>query len=157
MSKEKQKKYCYDYPRPAVTVDIALLRREFGRVEVLLIKRGREPFKGRWALPGGFVDKDESLDHAARRELEEETGVTGVGILAQIGAFGDPGRDPRGHTVSIAFASWVEPFHEARAADDAVEAAWHRVSQLPDLAFDHELIVAAALRIMSPLRTDESP
>ena len=150
MSKETQDKYCYDYPRPAVTVDIALLRQESGRVEVLLIERGREPFKGRWALPGGFVDKDESLDCAARRELEEETGITGVDTLTQVGAFGDPGRDPRGHTVSIVFAAWIEQPCEPRAADDAAEAAWRPVNQLPDLAFDHDLIIAAVLRTLPP-------
>jgi len=93
-------KYCYDHPRPAVTVDVVLLCRR--PLEVLLIKRGRPPFKGSWALPGGFVDKAESLEAAAARELLEETGIDGI-QLKQIGAFGGPGRDPRGHTISVAY------------------------------------------------------
>src|SRR5689334_11906545 len=88
-----KKSYCYDYPRPAVTVDIILFHHDGQRIEVLLIKRARPPFKGTWAFPGGFVDKDESLERAAARELKEETGLAGI-RLEQLGAFGDPGRDP---------------------------------------------------------------
>ena len=142
-------KHCYDYPRPAVTVDIALLcKTATDDVEVLLIRRGRNPFRGRWALPGGFVDEDEPLEHAARRELEEETGIRTTVTLKQIGAFGDPGRDPRGHTVSIVFAGWLDQRMPAKAADDAATADWHPASRLPDLAFDHESIMAAVLQTM---------
>ena len=140
---KKKKQYCYDYPRPSVTVDIVLFNRAAEALEVLLIKRAREPFKGRWALPGGFVDEDESLEAAAARELKEETGLYGIS-LEQVGAFGDPGRDPRGHTVSIAFASLLENRPEAKADDDAEDARWHSVARLPKLAFDHKKIIRLA-------------
>jgi len=143
----KPKSYCYDYPRPALTVDIVLLsgmNHQTDQVEVLLIKRAREPFKGQWAFPGGFVDEDESLEDAAARELAEETGLSGI-QLEQIGAFGDPGRDPRGHTVSVVFAAVIGDRRLASAADDASEAAWHSALQPPSLAFDHEKILAVTL------------
>lgn len=146
-SKSKQagkKQYCYERPRPAVSVDIALFYRGAGRAEVLLVRRGRDPFKGQWALPGGFVDEDESLEAAAARELEEETGVKRV-RLRQVGAFGDPGRDPRGHTVSVVFAASLKARKKAAAADDAEDAAWHPVDGLPRLAFDHKKILRVAL------------
>jgi 8-oxo-dGTP diphosphatase len=141
----KNKKYCYDYPRPAVTVDITLFRRGTSdRVEVLLIKRARGPFKGQWALPGGFVDDDESLEAAAARELREETGLEHI-TLTQLGAFGDPGRDPRGHTVSVVFTAVLTGEVEAKAADDAEDARWHTARRPPRLAFDHKKILRAAL------------
>jgi len=136
---EKKKRHCYDHPRPSVTVDIVL----FHHNEVLLIKRAREPFKGQWALPGGFVDENESLEAAAARELKEETGLYGIS-LQQVGAFGDPGRDPRGHTVSIAFAALLENRLEAKASDDAEDARWHSGARPPKLAFDHKKIVRLA-------------
>ncbi len=102
--RESGRKYCYDYPRPVVTVDIVLFECSKNRIEVLLIKRAGPPFKGRWAFPGGLFDPDESLEDAARREVVEETGITGI-KLNQLGAFGDPGSDPRGHTVSIVFTA----------------------------------------------------
>lgn len=141
------KVYCYDYPRPAVAADIVLFCRAGRDVEVLLIKRAREPFKGRWASPGGFVDKDESLEHAASRELLEETGLSVVN-LEQIGAFGDPGRDPRGHTVSIVFSAVLDSCLQARAADDAADAEWHSAARPPKLAFDHKKILSLALQRM---------
>jgi len=144
------KTYCYDHPRPALTVDIALFHRSAKRVEVLLIKRAREPFKGLWAFPGGFVDKDESLEEAAARELLEETGLSGI-HLEQIGAFGDPRRDPRGHTVSVVFAAVLDQRIRARAADDASDAAWHSARRPPELAFDHKKILSFALKRMAGL------
>jgi len=140
---KKKKQYCYDHPRPSVTVDIVLFYRTTHRAEVLLIKRARPPFKGQWALPGGFVDEDESLEAAAARELKEETGLRGV-RLQQVGAFGDPERDPRGHTVSIAFAALLESRPEAKADDDAEDAQWHSVARPPRLAFDHKKILRVA-------------
>ena len=150
---KKKKQYCYDYPRPSVTVDIVLFTRAANRVEVLLIKRAREPFKGEWALPGGFVDESESLEAAAARELKEETGLSGIS-LKQVGAFGDPGRDPRGHTVSIAFAALLDSRPEAKADDDAEDARWHRVARPPKLAFDHKKIIRFAVEQM--LASNES-
>jgi len=144
LPKRPAKQYCYDHPRPALTVDIVLFHRSGVDTEVLLIKRGREPFKGRWALPGGFVDEDESLEAAAARELREETGLRGI-KLEQLAAFGDPGRDPRGHTVSVVFFGTVKNRRAVIAADDAAEAEWHSASHPPKLAFDHRKILRMAM------------
>ena len=141
---EKKPEYCYAYPRPSVTVDVVLFYSEADLKEVLLIRRAREPFKGAWAFPGGFVDRNESLEDAAARELKEETGLEGI-RLEQLGAFGDPGRDPRGHTVSIAFVAQLESRAQAVGADDADEAGWHSALRPPPLAFDHEKILRLAL------------
>ena len=135
------------YEKPSVTADCVILRRETetGRLHVLLIQRAKEPFAGRWALPGGFVNKDEPLIDAARRELREETGLR-VTKLRQIGAFGDPGRDPRGWTVSVAYLAEVSGTkHKAQAADDAQAVDWFPVDALPRLAFDHGKILKLAL------------
>lgn len=141
--------YCYPYARPAVTVDMVLARNVARRgTEVLLIRRGQAPYRGRWALPGGFVDADESLENAARRELLEETGVQ-VSSLRQIGAFGDPGRDPRGHTVSVAYLAALEGKSiQPIAGDDARAVEWFALESLPALAFDHARIIAAAVKMM---------
>lgn len=143
--KQSKQKYCYEYPRPSVTVDIVLFRRgEDDQIEVLLIERARDPFKGKWALPGGFVDKDESLEAAAARELKEETGLARI-RFNQLAAFGDPGRDPRGHTVSVAFTALLKGRYEAKASDDAADARWHSALRPPPLAFDHRKILRIAL------------
>jgi 8-oxo-dGTP diphosphatase len=138
------KKYEYKYPRPSVTVDLVIIR---GGKDLLLIKRAKDPFKDCWALAGGFVDENEGLEEAARRELKEETCLE-VGVLQQVGAFGKPGRDPRGHTISIAYLGLVEPGVMAVAADDAAEVDWFPIEQLPALAFDHEEIIAQAKNFM---------
>src|SRR5579884_112466 len=101
----KKKPYCYEYPRPSVTVDMVIVTRE-RRPRVLLIRRKHEPFEGKWAIPGGYVEMDESLEAAARRELREETGVE-VAAVEQLYTFGDPGRDPRGRTISVAYLARV--------------------------------------------------
>src|SRR2546423_15700915 len=116
-------RYEYDYQRPSVTVDVVIVTRE-AAPKVLLIRRRADPFAGAWALPGGFVDPGETLAAAAERELREETGVGGVD-LEQLAAFGDPGRDPRGWTVSVAYLARVEAGAAAAAADDAAEVGWH--------------------------------
>jgi 8-oxo-dGTP diphosphatase len=141
---ESAQTHCYDHPRPALTVDIVLLYCSDDAIEVLLIKRARYPFKGQWAFPGGFVDENESLEDAAARELSEETGLTEI-QLEQVGAFGDPGRDPRGHTVSVVFAGVLKNRALANAADDASDAAWHSALQPPKLAFDHGKILSSTL------------
>src|SRR5437867_2933076 len=120
----ESKKHCYEFPRPSVTVDIVLMSTE-PRPRVLLIKRKAEPFAGKWAFPGGFVDEGESLDAAAKRELKEETGLTVEG-LEQLRTFGDPGRDPRGWTVSVVCFARVDPKKlKPVASDDADGVEWH--------------------------------
>jgi 8-oxo-dGTP diphosphatase len=140
-----QSTYTYDHPRPAVTADIALFRHgaQQDAWEILLVKRRKDPFAGRWALPGGFVDEMESLEDAAARELKEECGVEGV-ELWQFRAFGNPGRDPRGHTISIGYLGVAGGELQATAGDDAGEVRWFPVDALPELAFDHDEIVNAA-------------
>jgi 8-oxo-dGTP diphosphatase len=142
--------YTYAYPRPMVTVDAVVFSESAGRREVLLIERARDPFAGSWALPGGFVDIDEALDTAAHRELEEETGLRGI-ALAQVHAFGDPDRDPRGRSISIAFAGITDRHaQKAAGADDAADARWFPLDELPPLAFDHADILAYAVARMFP-------
>ncbi|MBC7265927.1 MAG: NUDIX hydrolase [Coriobacteriia bacterium] len=133
-----------EFPRPALTADAALVRHGDTGWEILLVKRGRPPFLGRWALPGGFVDEYEPPEDAARRELEEETGIRFDGPLALVGVYGGPGRDPRGWTVSVVFAGIADAddLGAATAGDDADDAAWHPLESVPDLAFDHADIVA---------------
>jgi 8-oxo-dGTP diphosphatase len=143
MSEAKRGSYTYGYPRPAVTVDVVVVTRE-PEPRVLLIRRKQDPFAGAWALPGGFVEMDETLESAARRELREETGIRAE-PLEQLHTFGDPGRDPRGWTISVVYLTIVDAakVHPV-AADDAREAAWHILGQLPPLAFDHAHILACA-------------
>lgn len=116
--------YSYPYPRPAVTCDAVVFTMRADDLAVLLIQRKDEPFKGLWALPGGYVNDNESLERAAARELAEETGITGA-RLEQLGAFGDPGRDPRGHTITVAYVTFLVAEGKIRAGDDAADAAWH--------------------------------
>jgi 8-oxo-dGTP diphosphatase len=127
-----------------VTVDAVVFRKQSAANEILLIRRKNEPFEDSWALPGGFVDDGEDLEDAAIRELEEETSVK-VSNAEQLKAFGKPGRDPRHHTVSVAFMAFVPDNTTAVAADDAKEIGWFRVDDLPALAFDHAEIIAFAL------------
>lgn len=135
--------HTYEYARPSVTVDIVVVTRE-AQPRVLLIRRKKEPFAGAWAIPGGFVDPGESLAAAAERELREETGVENV-TLEQLAAFGDPNRDPRGWTVSVAFLARVDANTSATAAADAAAVGWHPLDALPQsLAFDHDKILARA-------------
>jgi 8-oxo-dGTP diphosphatase len=137
--------YSYKYPRAALTVDCVVFGFDEGELKVLLIQRGLEPFKGRWALPGGFVRVDETLDEAARRELAEETGLKRI-FLEQLYTFGTVNRDPRERVVSVAYYALVKlSDHRARAATDAANAEWFPVSKTPKLSFDHAEILATAL------------
>ena len=143
MPTPRKAKYTYDYPRPSVTVDIVLVTKE-RPARVLLIRRKHDPFAGRWALPGGFIEMDETLEASARRELLEETSLK-VGRLEPIGTFGDPGRDPRGRTISVVFLTRVNAAKlQPKADDDATEVGWFRLDQLPSLAFDHDEILTLA-------------
>ena len=129
--------FSYKYPRPSVTVDAILISAQHS---VLLIQRSGEPFKGKWALPGGFIELDESLEAACRRELEEETGVR-VGEITQFKAYEAVDRDPRGRTISVVFYSFLEQEAIPLAGDDAANAQWFPLSELPELAFDHQQIL----------------
>ncbi len=137
--------YTYEYPRPSVTVDLVIFTIADNDLKVLLIRRGGEPFKNCWALPGGFVEIDESLEKAAARELKEEAGVTKV-YLEQLYTFGDPKRDPRGRVISVSYFALVDAESQRiRAASDAAEAEWHSVFKPPKLAFDHKKILDYAV------------
>lgn len=138
--------FTYQYPRPMVTVDVVVFDSDSDQLHVLLIQRAQEPFQGAWALPGGFVEMDESLDEAAGRELEEETGVKGVD-LEQLQTYGEPDRDPRGRVISVAYCTLLPPshIHHVQAGSDASQARWYPVDGLPNLAFDHTQIIADAL------------
>src|SRR6266702_283053 len=137
--------YSYQYPRAALTVDCVVFGYDDNDLKVLLIERGLEPFKGRWALPGGFVRVDETLDEAARRELVEETGLANV-FLEQLYTFGAVDRDPRERVVSVAYYALVTlAEHKTKAATDAADARWFPISKVPRLAFDHADILATAL------------
>lgn len=138
-----ENQHTYKYPRPALTTDNVIFRFDGNNLYVLLIQRGKEPFKGMWAFPGGFVNMDETVEQAAERELEEETGLTGV-ILEQLHTFSDPDRDPRHRTVSVVFYGLHHGNLYVAGGDDAAHAKWFPVDQLPDLAFDHQDIMQAA-------------
>jgi len=131
-------KYFYEWPRPMVAADAAVFGIFEGKVKLLLVERGNEPFKGHWALPGGFLNIDEELEDAAARELAEETGLTGV-RLEQIHTFGKCGRDPRGRVITVTYMGIVpEGKSKVKAGDDAAKAQWFDIEPLPkDLAFDH--------------------
>ena len=137
--------YTYKYPRPALTADVILLDKM--RREVLLIERANEPFKGCWAFPGGFFDMDdETIEATARRELKEETGVDDVG-LEELCTASKKGRDPRGRTVTVVFAALVDRTKiNAKGDDDAKEARWFGLDELPQLAFDHAEILKKAIK-----------
>jgi 8-oxo-dGTP diphosphatase len=133
--------YTSRYPIINVTVDVVLRAED----QVLLIRRARPPYAGAWALPGGFVDVDEAAETAARRELEEETGIVYAGPLPQLHTYTAPDRDPRGRTISITHLARLPEVVEAVGADDAAEARWFPVTDLPELAFDHAQVLADAL------------
>ena len=134
--------YTYEYPRPMLTADCVVVRH---RAEVLLVKRGNEPYKGCWALPGGFMEMDETIEYCAVRELQEETGICVTeDKIRLIGIYSAPGRDPRGRTVTAAYRIDVDTSTEATAGDDAAEVRWWPMNELPPLAFDHSEIITAA-------------
>lgn len=135
----------YEFPRAALTVDCVVFGLDEDGLQILLVQRELPPFRGRWALPGGFVRVDETLEEAARRELEEETGLSKV-FLEQLFTFGALGRDPRERVVSVAWYALVKlSDHRVRAATDARAAAWFRLADKPELAFDHDAILQVAL------------
>jgi len=136
--------YCYNYPRPAVTADIIIIKKIDDQQYVLLIERKHPPFEGMWALPGGFLDMDETLEEAALRELQEETGITGV-KLEQFHTFSTVNRDPRHRTITTVFIGNAdEKTVSPEAGDDAAKADWFAMDKLPPLAFDHGKVLEMA-------------
>jgi 8-oxo-dGTP diphosphatase len=137
--------YSYEFPRPALTVDCVVFGMDHEDLKVMLIERGLPPFEGEWALPGGFVHVDETVDEAARRELEEETGLSKI-FLEQLYTFSAVDRDPRERIISVAYYALVNLLdHRVQAATDARDAAWFAVADVPSLAFDHAEILDTAL------------
>ena len=146
--------YSYQYPRPAVTVDILLFAEDSIDRKILLIQRKNRQFKDHWGLPGGFVDMDESLEESALRELREETGLSRV-QLTQLGAFGAPDRDPRGRVITVAYYGAIDATQaHVVAGSDAVDARWFSTTELPSLAFDHQKIIAAAIETLDGLESE---
>ncbi|MFT3738256.1 MAG: NUDIX hydrolase [Breznakibacter sp.] len=137
--------YTYEYPRPALTADAVVVARSGEVPSVLLVQRARPPYEGMWALPGGFVDMDEDVDEAVKRELKEETGLELDGF-EQLHVFGKVNRDPRHRTVTVAYYCLVEEPKPVTGMDDAADALWFRLDCLPPLAFDHAEIIGLAVQ-----------
>jgi 8-oxo-dGTP diphosphatase len=143
---ESNAKFCYDYPRPAVTTDCVIFSKLDEKLEVLLIQRAFEPYKNCWAFPGGFMEMDETAEECAQRELMEETGLKNIS-LEQFYTFSKVDRDPRGRTISIAFRAVVEKSeYLLKAGDDARKAEWFPIDKLPPLAFDHDQVFEIAYK-----------
>lgn len=132
--------YSYKYPRPALTVDAIIYTVHESTVSLLLIRRGNKPFKNKWALPGGFVNMDELLETACIRELKEETGLQ-VEKMEQFKTFDEIDRDPRGRTISVVFSAKLPEMQKVTGGDDAAQAQWFFLDNLPALAFDHQKII----------------
>ena len=140
----EEKKYCYKYPHPAVTTDCVIFGFDGSELQVLLIERGIEPFKGKWAFPGGFLNMDETAGEGALRELKEETGLENA-YIEQFNTYSDPGRDPRERVITIAHYALVR-IQEVKGGDDAAKAQWFPIDEVPQLAFDHDKILRDAMR-----------
>ena len=140
--------YHYAYPRAAITADAVILKETKGQTLVLLIQRASAPFQGMWALPGGFLEMDETLEECVARETEEETGLRGL-QFKQIAAFSAINRDPRHRTITIAFLALADETHQPRAGSDARNARWFPLNKLPQLAFDHGKIIGEVLEVLS--------
>lgn len=144
--------YTYRYPHPAVAADCVVIANDGTASWLLLIRRGNAPFKGCWAFPGGFMNIDEEASQCARRELREETGLT-IDKLYQVGAYSDPDRDPRERVISIVYLALIDERITVAGDDDASEARWFPLDELPELAFDHGTILRDALKLAATLQS----
>ena len=140
----EENKYCYRYPHPAVATDCVIFGFNGERLQVLLIERGIEPYKGKWAFPGGFLKMDETAEEGALRELREETGLKNA-YIQQFYTFSDPHRDPRERVITIAYYALVK-IQEVKGGDDAASARWFPLNEIPSLAFDHDYILRMATK-----------
>jgi 8-oxo-dGTP diphosphatase len=139
-------KHVYDWPRPMVAADAMVFAVFKNKIKLLLVNRGGEPFKGKWAIPGGFVNIDEDLEDTAVRELAEETGLTGV-RMEQLHTFGKCGRDPRGRVITVTFIGIIDRKPQIKAGDDAAKARWFDIEKLPkDMAFDHNEVIKFGIK-----------
>ena len=138
----EESKYCYKNPHPAVTTDCVIFGFDGERLQVRLIERGIEPYKGRWAFPGGFLKMDETAEEGAKRELKEETGLENA-YIQQLHTFSNPNRDPRERVITIAYYALVK-IQEVKGGDDAASAKWFPLDEIPPLAFDHDYILRMA-------------
>jgi len=146
VGENKKQVYTYEYPRPSVTTDCVVFGFDGTQLGILLIERGIEPFKGKWALPGGFLRMDETAEEGAKRELLEETGVDNI-FIEQIGCYSDVNRDPRGRVITIAFNALVrQSDYQIIGGDDAASAKWFSMNEVPSLAFDHDHILRDAFK-----------
>lgn len=139
--------YTYNYPRAAITTDAIVYVKEADKTFVLLIQRGKEPFKNKWALPGGFIEMDEILESACKRELEEETGLV-VDKMLQFKTYDAIGRDPRHRTISVVYFTELHAKQKVNGGDDATKAEWFSIAELPGLAFDHKIILDEFFRLI---------
>ena len=140
----EEKKYCYKYPHPAVTTDCVIFGFDGNDIKVLLIERGIEPYKGKWAFPGGFLNMDVTAAEGALRELKEETGLENA-YIEQFNTYSEPDRDPRERVITIAHYALVR-IQEVKGGDDAAKAQWFPIDEVPQLAFDHDKILRDAMR-----------
>jgi 8-oxo-dGTP diphosphatase len=138
--------YNYNYPRAALTTDALVFVKQEAQTFVLLIQRGREPFKDKWALPGGFIEMDETLEAACKRELEEETGLL-VAKMTQFKTYDAINRDPRHRTISVVYVAKLGEKKKVIGSDDAAKAEWFSIDDLPELAFDHNIIIKEFFRL----------
>ncbi len=138
----EEKMYCYEYPHPSVTTDCVIFGFDGTKLSVLLIKRGVEPYEGKWAFPGGFLKMEEDAETGAKRELQEETGLEDA-YMRQFHTFSAPERDPRERVITIAYYALVR-MQEVKGGDDAAEARWFTLDKVPQLAFDHDRILRKA-------------
>ena len=146
MSQEANLKYCYQYPHPALAADCVIFGFDDNDLKILLIERGQDPHKGKWAFPGGFMNMDETAEQCASRELEEETGLKEVAV-EQFYTLSDVNRDPRERVLSVAHYAIIR-LSDVKGGDDAIKAKWFSLDEIPSLAFDHEFMFQKAIQII---------